>query len=82
MELIVTIIIGAIAGWLAGQIMKGSGYGFIINAILGIVGSFVGTWLFGQLNINLNLGSSILEAILVGAAGAIVVLFIAGLFKK
>ncbi|HKK75582.1 MAG TPA: GlsB/YeaQ/YmgE family stress response membrane protein [Saprospiraceae bacterium] len=82
MELIITIIIGAIAGWLAGQIMKGSGYGFIINAILGIVGSFVGTWAFGQLNINLNLGSAILESILVGAAGAVIVLFIAGLFKK
>lgn len=82
MDLIIAIVIGAVAGWLAGLVMKGSGYGFIVNAILGIVGSFVGTWLFSQLNINLNLGNGLIESILVAAAGAVVVLFVAGLFKK
>lgn len=82
MNLIIAIIIGAIAGWLAGLVMKGSGYGFIINAILGIVGSFVGSWLFTQLNINLALGNGIVETIIVSAIGAVVVLFVAGLFKR
>lgn len=82
MSLIITILVGAVAGWLAGQVMKGSGYGFIVNLILGIVGSVVGNWLFAQLNWNLSLGSALLESILVAAAGAVVVLFVAGLFKR
>ena len=82
MSLIITILVGAIAGWLAGQVMKGSGYGFIVNLILGIIGSVVGNWLFTQFGINLSLGSAILDSILVAAAGAVVVLFVAGLFKR
>ena len=82
MSLLVVLLVGAIAGWLAGQVMKGSGYGLITNIILGVVGSFVGNWLFGQLGIDLNLGNGIVESILTAAAGAVVVLFVAGLFKK
>ena len=81
-SLIVIILIGAVAGWLAGQVLKGSGFGFITNAILGIIGSFVGNWAFSQLGINLNLGSELIESILTAAAGAVIVLFIAGLFKR
>ena len=82
MSLIVVIIVGAIAGWLAGQIMKGRGYGFLTNLVLGILGSVVGNYLFGELGINLNLGSALLESILVAAAGAVVIIFIASLFKR
>ena len=81
-SLIVIILIGAVAGWLAGQVLKGSGFGFITNTILGIIGSFVGNWAFSQLGINLNLGSELIESILTAAAGAVIVLFIAGLFKR
>lgn len=82
MDLIITILIGAIAGWLASLLVKGSGSGFIVNALLGILGSFVGSWIFDQLNINLRLESALLESVLVAAAGAMVVLFVAGLFRK
>ncbi|GAB5553216.1 MAG: GlsB/YeaQ/YmgE family stress response membrane protein [Saprospiraceae bacterium] len=82
MSLLITILIGAVAGWLAGQVMKGSGYGFLVNLVLGIVGSVVGNWAFTQLGWNLSLGSAILESILVAAAGAVIVLFVAGLFKR
>ncbi len=79
MNFLYFIIIGAIAGWLAGLIMKGGGFGFLINVLLGIIGGFVGGWLFGVLGINVggNFGPFITSVV-----GAIVVLFIAGLFKK
>ena len=46
MGLLYSLLIGAIAGWLAGKIMKGGGFGLLINIILGIVGGAVGNWLF------------------------------------
>ena len=49
--IIATLIIGAIAGWLAGQIVRGFGYGLIWNIIIGIVGAFIGVWLLTQLGI-------------------------------
>jgi uncharacterized membrane protein YeaQ/YmgE (transglycosylase-associated protein family) len=79
MDFLIFIVIGAIAGWLAGTLMKGGGYGFVVNAILGIVGGVVGGWLFGILGISIggDYGSFI-----TAVAGAVVVIFVAGLFKK
>jgi len=75
------ILIGALAGFLAGKMMKGGGFGFLINMILGIVGGVVGGWLFGVLNISIMDGS-IVGDLIEGVIGAAVVLFIAGLVKK
>lgn len=81
MELIVTLVIGAVAGWLGSIIYKGSGLGIIGNVIVGIVGSFVGSWLLGKLGV--SIGSGWIGAILTGALGAIVILFLLNLiFKK
>ncbi|MFH6603008.1 GlsB/YeaQ/YmgE family stress response membrane protein [Maribacter algicola] len=80
MGLLYAIIIGAIAGWLAGKIMKGGGFGLLVNIILGIVGGAVGNWLFGVLNI--SIGSGAIGDIITGVIGAIALLFVAGLFKK
>jgi len=79
MELLYTLIVGAIAGWLAGQIMKGSGYGLLVNIILGIVGAFVGSWLFGVLGI--SVASGLVGSLITAVIGAVVILFIASLFK-
>lgn len=78
--IIYAILIGALAGWLAGKIMKGGGFGALINIILGIVGGAVGNWLFGTLGV--GIGSGVVSDIVTGVIGAIVVLLIAGLFKK
>jgi uncharacterized membrane protein YeaQ/YmgE (transglycosylase-associated protein family) len=81
MELIGTLIIGALAGWLGSKIYRGAGYGLIGNIILGIVGSMIGFWLLGQLGI--SLGSGWIGAILTGAIGAITLLFLFNLiFRK
>ncbi len=74
MSLIVFLLIGAIAGWLAGKIMQGSGYGLIGDIAIGVIGSLIGGWLFGELGIAAVgfIGSVI--AALVGAIILIVIL--------
>lgn len=78
--LLYSLIIGALAGWLAGKFMKGGGFGVLINIVLGIIGGVVAGLLFSTLNINFIDG--IVGDILKGAIGASLVLFVAGLFKK
>ena len=80
MNLLVTLIVGAIAGWLGSQIFRGSGLGLVRNIVVGILGSFVGSWLLGQLGV--NLGEGWIGAILTGAIGAIVILALLNLIMK
>jgi len=78
--IILILLIGAIAGWLAGLIMKGKGMGFFVNAILGIVGAFVGSYVFSL--IGLSVGSGLFGVIITATAGAVILLFIVGLLRK
>lgn len=78
-SLIITCCIGAISGWLAGQIKDGYGFGLIGNIILGIIGAFVGQWLFNLLHI--SIGTGIVSVIITSVAGALVVLFLMGFIK-
>ncbi len=80
MEIIGTIIIGGIAGWLGSLIYKGSGLGLFWNIVVGIIGGFLGYWLLGLAGI--NLGSGWVGAILTGVIGAIVLLFLINLIAK
>lgn len=79
-SLLAILIIGAIAGWLAGLIVKGYGFGLLGNIIIGIIGAFVGTWLLGRLGV--SLGSGIAGAIINAVIGAVVILFLIGLFRR
>ena len=74
MEIVVILIIGAVAGWLGSTIYKGSGLGLLGNIVVGIVGSFVGYWALGKLGV--NLGTGWIGAILTGAIGAIIILIL------
>ena len=78
--LIIWLVIGAVAGWLAGQIMAGGGFGLVGNIIVGIVGALVGGWLLPRLGI--YIGGGINAAIINAAIGAIIVLFVIGLIKR
>lgn len=81
MEIIITLLIGAVAGWLGSLIYKGSGLGLLGNVIVGILGGVVGYWLMGKLNI--SLGNSWLSVILTSTIGAIIILFLFNLvFRK
>lgn len=75
--IIITLILGAIAGWLGGQLFKGSGLGLIGNIVAGIVGGFIGYWLFGLLHI--SLGGGVLGYILTAGIGAFILLAILNL---
>jgi len=77
---ILFIIFGAIIGWLAGQLFKGSGFGFWVNVLVGIVGSVFGGWLFGKLG--LHLGPGWLGGVIMGVIGAIILLWLLSLIKK
>ncbi|GAB1858597.1 GlsB/YeaQ/YmgE family stress response membrane protein [Flavobacteriaceae bacterium MHTCC 0001] len=80
MSILYSLLIGAIAGWLAGKLMKGGGFGLLLNIVIGIIGGIVGNWLFSKLGITIT--SGIIGDILTGAIGASAILFVAGLLKK
>lgn len=75
--ILITLILGALAGWLGGQLFKGSGLGLIGNIVVGIIGGFVGYWLFGLLHI--SLGAGWLGYILTAGIGAAILLTVLNL---
>jgi uncharacterized membrane protein YeaQ/YmgE (transglycosylase-associated protein family) len=77
---IIWIVIGAIAGWLAGLIMTGGGFGLLGNIVVGIIGAFVAGWLFP--NFWPSMGSPMVNAIVHALVGAIIVLFVVGLIRQ
>ncbi len=74
------LVVGFVAGWLAGKVMKGGGYGVVMDIVLGILGAIVGGWIFGALNI--WPGGGIIGGILVAFVGAIVLVWVTRLIKK
>ncbi|XOF34063.1 MAG: GlsB/YeaQ/YmgE family stress response membrane protein [Candidatus Electrothrix sp. YB6] len=79
-SLLIFLGIGALAGWLAGNIMKGGGSGLVVNMIVGIIGSVVGGWAFGQLGIRVSNG--LIGSLVTAVVGAVLLLFVVGLVKK
>ena len=79
-SIIIMLIVGAIAGWLAGQIVRGFGFGLLWNIVIGIVGAFIGVWLLTQLGFVPFSGfvGSIVNAVI----GAVVLLVIVGFVKR
>ncbi|MCM1312568.1 MAG: GlsB/YeaQ/YmgE family stress response membrane protein [Bacteroides sp.] len=73
------IIIGILSGFIAGKIMRGSGFGVFINLIVGIVGGLLGGWCFGLLGITT---AGILGSLVTSVAGAILLLWILSLFRR
>jgi uncharacterized membrane protein YeaQ/YmgE (transglycosylase-associated protein family) len=80
MGIIIWLIVGAIAGWLAGVIVKGAGFGLLGNIVIGIVGAVVAGWLLPQLGI--RLGDGMLGEIIDAAIGGVIVLVILTLIKR
>jgi uncharacterized membrane protein YeaQ/YmgE (transglycosylase-associated protein family) len=80
-SLIVILVVGLVAGWLAGQIMRGAGYGLIGDIVIGIIGAFIGSWLWGELHLP-TIGNFWINAIVISTAGAIVLLLILRLIRR
>ena len=78
--IIVWLIIGALAGWLAGKLVKGGGFGLIGNIVVGIVGAVVGGWLSGVLGI--SIGSGFIASVITAVVGAVILLAIVSAIKR
>ena len=78
-ELLIFLAIGGLAGWLAGLIMKGRGFGLFGDIVVGIVGAIIGGYVFGLLGIT---AGGFFGAIITATAGAVILLFVAGLIKR
>ena len=78
-SLLVILFVGLVAGWLAGQIVQGTGFGLIGDLIIGILGAFIGSWLLPQLGI--HLGTGLISAIVNATIGAVLLLLIVRLVR-
>ncbi len=77
--IIIWLVIGAVAGWLAGQIVKGGGFGLVGDIIVGIIGSVIGGWIFGTYVVGMP---GIIGAIIGSTIGAVVLLFVISLVRR
>jgi uncharacterized membrane protein YeaQ/YmgE (transglycosylase-associated protein family) len=73
-SLLVILVVGIVAGWLAGRVMHGGGFGLIGDLVVGLIGAFIGDWLLPRLGI--HLGTGIVELIIAAFIGAVVLLLI------
>lgn len=78
-NLLLFLVVGVVAGFLAGKIMKGSGYGLVGDLVVGVVGSFIGAWLFGVLGIS---AGGILGLLVAAIVGALLLLFLLRQVKR
>jgi len=79
-SLIIFLIVGAVAGWLAGLLVKGYGFGLLGNIVVGIIGALIAGWLFPALGI--SLGTGIVAAIIHSTIGAVILLVLIRLVKQ
>lgn len=70
------IVIGVIAGWLTGKIMKGSGYGFLMDMVVGLIGAFIGGWISGKLGFGTASSHGLIGSIIIAVIGAVIVLLV------
>jgi len=80
MGILAWIVVGLIAGWLAGQVMKGGGYGMVVDIILGLLGGVLGGWIFGKLGV--STGGGMIGSIIVAFIGAVILVGITRLLKR
>ncbi|MFZ3354532.1 MAG: GlsB/YeaQ/YmgE family stress response membrane protein [Xanthobacteraceae bacterium] len=80
MSIIIWLIVGGLAGWLAGMVVKGGGFGLIGDIIVGIIGGLIAGWLLPRLGI--NIGSGFVAAVIDAFIGAVILLLILRLVKR
>ena len=78
-SLLVILFVGLVAGWLAGKIVRGTGFGILGDIVVGILGALIATWLFPKLGI--RLGSGLVSEIVYSAIGAIILLLVVRLVR-
>jgi uncharacterized membrane protein YeaQ/YmgE (transglycosylase-associated protein family) len=79
-SLLVILVVGLVAGWLATHLVRGTGYGLVADLCLGIIGAFIGDWLLPRLGIHLGYG--IISAIVSATVGAVILLIVLRLIRR
>ncbi len=79
-NLLVLVVVGILAGWLAGKIMKGRGFGLIGDLVVGVIGAFLGSWLFGVLHV--SIGGGLISAFITAVVGSLVLLMLLRLIRS
>jgi len=80
MNLLWFLVVGLVAGWLAGLLVKGGGYGLVGDLVVGVIGALIGGYLFG--NLGASVGGGLLGSIIVATIGAVILLFVLRLIKR
>src|SRR6516164_8480599 len=80
-SILMTIVIGGLAGWLAGHVMRSSGYGIVGDIVVGLLGAFVGNWLLRTMNFTIHLGNALVDRIVVALIGAVLLMFVVSLIR-
>ena len=80
-SILMILVVGGVAGWIAGLIVRGSGYGIIGDITVGLIGAFVGNWIVRAFHLALNLGSPLADRIIISIAGAVLLMVVVGLLR-
>jgi uncharacterized membrane protein YeaQ/YmgE (transglycosylase-associated protein family) len=80
-SLIIFLLVGLVAGWLAGQLVRGSGFGLVGDIVVGVIGAFIGGWLLSQLHISIG-ATGIVNEIITAFIGAAVLLLVIRIFRR
>lgn len=78
-SIVIILLVGIVAGWLAGKIVRGTGFGLVGDLLVGIAGAFVASWLFPRFGI--QLGTGIVSAVIYSALGAVILLLVVSLIR-
>ena len=78
MTLLWFVVVGAVAGWLAGRLMRGAGFGLLGDIVVGVIGAFIGGYLFRAVGV--EIGGGLIGSLVVALLGALVLLFVVRLF--
>jgi uncharacterized membrane protein YeaQ/YmgE (transglycosylase-associated protein family) len=80
-SILMIVVIGIFAGWLAGLILRGTGYGIIGDIIISLIGAFVGNWLVRAFHVSVNLGGPVADRIVVSVLGAVLLMLVIGMLR-
>lgn len=81
-DILIWIIVGIVAGWLAGVVVRGYGLGLIGNLVVGVIGAIIAGWLLPQLGVAFVVVNPLITAIVYATIGAIILLLVIGLFRR
>jgi uncharacterized membrane protein YeaQ/YmgE (transglycosylase-associated protein family) len=81
-SILILILVGAIAGWLAGMVVRGYGLGLVGNIIVGVLGAFLATWLLPKLGVAFMVMNPMVTSIIYALIGAVILLLLAGLVRR